>query len=102
MVVNNSAICPACGADAKHYDTVKRVARTKYGKKYIVTVKRIYCPICGAVRRITPVQLYSHKQYEAAIIEGFLSGELDISMIEFEDYPTEQTIQNWIRSLGKR
>lgn len=102
MVVNNSAICPVCGNEMKHYDTVERVARGKYGRKYKVSVRRFCCHSCGAVRRATPKQLYSRKQYEAAIIDGFLSGELDISMIEFEDYPTEQTIKNWMRSFGTR
>ena len=100
MAENDEAICPVCGGRLVHYDAVNRVVRTAFGKRYLLRVERRRCASCGTVRRVTPPQLYSYKQYEAAIIDGFLSKKLSISMIEFEDYPTEQTIQNWVRSFG--
>ena len=102
MAGNDGATCRKCGGTLAHYDRVTRVVRTGFGKRYSETVERRRCLDCGATVRITPATLYSYKQYEAAVIDGFVSGTLDISMLEFEDYPTEQTIRNWIRAFGTR
>ena len=95
-------ICEKCGGALAHYDRVDRVVRTGFGKRYSEPIERMRCRKCGATFRQIPDKLYARKQYEASIIDGFLSGALDISMLEYEDYPTEQTIQNWIRAFGTR
>ena len=87
--------CSKCGASTKYYDTVKRLARTGYGKSYMAYVQRYMCTKCKSVHRMLPDFLMPYKHYEKRIIEGFISGTITSDMLEYEDYPCVSTIKNW-------
>lgn len=98
MSEKSKTICPVCGNACKLYDHVNRIVRFGSKKHEWCIINRYYCPVCKTVKRFLPEILYPYKQYERKIIDGFISGELNFYMIEYEDYPCEQTIKNWRNS----
>ena len=59
-------------------------------------VDRFFCTECGSIHRGSCLRIYfSHKHYEANIIRGFISGQITMFDIEYEDYPCEMTISRW-------
>lgn len=102
MIRDNQSICSDCGGYLKYYDEVTRIVRTKHGVKYRVTVRRFVCLKCKRVHRELPKFLLPYKHYEAGIINGFLSGAMSSCDIEFEDYPCESTVSNWIKEFNTK
>ncbi len=51
MISNNESTCPKCGGDLKYYDSVKRIVRTKYGRKTQVNIRRFRCKKCGSMHQ---------------------------------------------------
>lgn len=100
MVRDNESICPNCGGYLKYYDEVGRVVRSKGGKKYQITIRRLLCQRCGCVHRELPTTLLPYKHYEAGVIGDFLSGAVSSYDIEYEDYPCESTVKNWLKEFG--
>jgi hypothetical protein len=47
------------------------------------------------VWRCLPEGITRFKQYKTDIIDGVRSGEIDESMLEYEDYPCEVTMRRW-------
>lgn len=92
---NNTNTCPRCGHSAEYYDKVLRIVRTKRGKKYWQQVPRLRCLSCGHIHRTLPDTLIPFKHYERDIIDGFVSGTLSQSNLDFEDYPCDATISKW-------
>lgn len=95
MISNNESICPKCGGNLKYYDSVKRLVRTKYGRKTKVDIRRFRCQKCGSMHRELPDFIFPYKQYEADIIMGVIEGLITCETIGFEDYPCEMTMIRW-------
>lgn len=95
MISNNESICPKCGGQLKYYDSVKRLVRTKYGRKKKVIVPRFRCAQCHSIHRELPDFIFPYKQYEADIIIGVIEGLITCETIGFEDYPCEMTMIRW-------
>ena len=95
MISNNESICPKCGGQLKYYDSVKRVVRTKRGRKNKVDIRRFRCSNCGSMHRELPDFIFPYKQYEADIIIGVLEGLITCETLGFEDYPCEMTMIRW-------
>lgn len=95
MISNNESICPKCGGELKYYDSVKRIVRTKYGKKKKIIVRRLRCIKCSSIHRELPEFICPYKQYEVDIIIGVLEGFITCETIGFEDYPCEMTMIRW-------
>lgn len=96
MVASGKTVCPKCNGKLKHYDTVKRIVRTKSGCTAWIKIRRVYCTRCGAVHRRLPNTLLPFKQYEAEVIFGVLDGIITYETLGFEDYPCEMTMLRWL------
>lgn len=95
MISNNESICPKCGDKLKYYDSVKRIVRTKYGRKSKVNIRRFRCKQCGSTHRELPDFIFPYKQYEADIIIGVIEDLITCETLGFEDYPCEMTMFRW-------
>lgn len=95
MVRIGETHCPLCGKEIKHYDHVHRSVRGEYGARRWIDIQRFVCSGCGSVHSELPFELLPHKHYEARIIKGFIFGAYSLSDLEFEDYPSENTIKRW-------
>ena len=99
MITDSKSGCPMCGGQLKYYDSVKRIVRGGYGKKYATKIRRFVCRECGTSHRELPDCFFPYKHYEADIISGFVTGELTSFDIEYEDYPCETTVRQWKKSV---
>lgn len=100
MLTENELICPNCGSDKLiHYDTVKRIVRTKSRKKKHVQIRRMRCKKCKRIHRELPSYIYPYKQYEAEIIKGVLEGYITSDTLGYENYPCETTMRVWITHI---
>ena len=95
MTVSNTSICPNCGGDLKHYDSVYRIVRTKGGVKNRIRIRRVRCSKCEKIHRYIPENIIPYKQYEADIINGVIAGYITPDTIGYEDYPCEMTMNRW-------
>lgn len=95
MVSTGMSICPRCGGKLKHYDSVRRIVRTKNRAIYHVRLRRLRCAKCGMFHRMLPNTLLPYKQYEAEVIRGVLEGLITCETLGFEDYPCEMTMKRW-------
>lgn len=91
-------ICPKCGSILKHYDSVYRVVKSKYGEKRKVRVSRLKCPTCKTIDRQLPDYILPYKQYEVDIILGVLEGIITCETLGYEDYLCELTMNRWRKS----
>ena len=87
--------CGYCGGKLKHYDTVFRIVRKKYGKIDRIQIERLRCERCRKLYRILPDDILPFKHYEKRIIKGVLSGTITPDDLEYEDYPSEMTMKRW-------
>lgn len=95
MVDVEALYCPRCGGVLKHYDMVRRIVRTGGGVIVWFKIERVFCKECGSTHRRLPPYLSPYKQYSAKIIYGFISGQISIFDLEYEDYPCEGTVKEW-------
>ncbi len=95
MISDNESICPKCKGTLKYYDSVKRLVRTKYGRKKNVLLRRLRCTKCHSIHRALPDFIFPYKQYEADIIIGVIEGLITGETLGFEDYPCEMTMFRW-------
>ena len=95
MTISKTSTCPDCGGDLKHYDSVRRIVRTKGGDKHWVKVKRFRCVRCFKLHRALPDYIFPYKQYSADIIKSVLEGLITPETLGFEDYPSEMTMKRW-------
>lgn len=95
VVNRNKSICPLCGGELCKKGNVRRIVKTKNGKKYVVNLKRLFCNNCGKYHRELPDFLYPYKHYESEIINGVTEGLITSNTLEFEDYPCEMTMNRW-------
>ena len=95
MVSMNASICPKCGGELKHYDSVQRIIRTKARRTSWMRLRRLRCVRCGTFHRALPEVLFPYKQYEAEVIRGVLEGLITCETIGFEDHPCEMTMERW-------
>jgi len=100
MVSVGGTVCPKCGGQLKHYDTVKRIVRTKGRKTWWIAVRRLRCARCGALHRELPELIFPYKQYESEVISGVLEGLITCETLGFEDYPCECTMIRWRASIS--
>ncbi|MBQ8132900.1 MAG: hypothetical protein IJ192_00570 [Clostridia bacterium] len=99
MISKNENECPKCNGTLKHYDTVKRIVRTKGRKTKRVNIKRLKCIVCGSVHREIPDYIFPYKQYEAELINGVLEGYITSDTLGYEDYPCEMTMNRWVSEM---
>ena len=97
MVEEGNYRCPTCGGTLKYHDSIPRIVKTVGGVKRWDKIQRLICQNCRAVHREIPDYLFPFKHYEADIIKGFIVEQLSIFDLEYEDYPSEGTIKNWIQ-----
>jgi hypothetical protein len=95
-------ICPDCGGKSKYYDQVWRTVRSEYGKKERIQLERYRCLECRKIHRVLPEYLLPYKQFKADIVNGFVEESLNIEDLEYEDFPSEQSIKGWKRSKSKK
>ena len=95
MVSTNESTCPKCGGELTHYDSVKRIVRTKGRVSEHIKIRRLKCRSCGIIHRELPESVVPYKQYEADMIEGVLEGFITSDTLGFEEYPCELTMANW-------
>lgn len=95
MIEPNDTICPKCKGELKHYDTVKRIVRTKGRRTKYVYIRRAKCIICSSVHREIPNFIFPYKQYESELIIGVLEGYITPDTLGYEDYPCEMTMKRW-------
>lgn len=51
MIENDEQRCPKCGGELKHYDSVRRIIKSKYGKEKQVIIQRLQCVKCHTIHR---------------------------------------------------
>lgn len=87
--------CVRCGGKCRKYGTVERAVKRGGGRKDAIRVQRWQCLSCGYVSRELPDDILRFKQYSKTVIEGVRSGEINESILEYEDYPCSMTMQRW-------
>ena len=97
MIFYGERVCSDCGGELCLFGSCKRIVRLGYGKKDILSVKRLRCMDCRKVHREVPRNMLPYKQYRKDIVEGFRSGRLSTCSDAFEDYPCDATIRLWNR-----
>lgn len=95
MVSTGMFICPRCGGKLKHYDSVRRIVRTKNRTTYHVRLRRLRCKECRSLHSELPELVFPYKQYEAEVIVGVLEDLITCETLGFEDYPCEMTMERW-------
>jgi hypothetical protein len=91
--------CPRCGNKLRYYDSVRRHLRVEYGGVKTISVPRYRCDACKRTLRVLPDYILPYKQYRADIVNGFVTGRLNLSLIEYEDHPDVSTIDRWFRTF---
>lgn len=99
MVTEEAIYCPDCHAELKYYDSVKRILKTRYGRKKLILIRRLYCEGCKKYHREIPEFIFPYKHYEKEIILGVVEGLIDFNTIGFEDYPSELTMIRWKKTI---
>ena len=100
MISYKDSICPCCKGELKYYDKVQRIIRGKGGYSKWVYIRRFKCLKCGLFHRELPIFIQPYKHYETDIIFGVLDGFIFHDTIGYEDYPCEQTMMRWLRTLN--
>ena len=100
MVSDGAFLCPKCGGQLKHYDSVRRIVRAKGGEIKWTRIRRLLCSKCGANHRELPAYLLPYKQYEADIIKAVVRGEISQYDLDYEDYPCEMTMRRWLKAYS--
>lgn len=101
MVSEDDRQCPQCGGRLKYHDSIPRIVKSSGGRKRWDQIRRFVCVQCGSVHREIPDYLLPFKHYESEVIHGFISGQISFFDLEYEDYPCENTIRNWLNEYGK-
>ena len=101
MIKKGETTCPKCGGKLKYYDSIRRLVKGSNGRKYFITIDRYICKKCHSTHRVIPDKLLPYKHYEKDIIRGFIEGEKSSYDLEYEDYPSESVINEWIRTQKK-
>jgi transposase len=95
VIKTNESICPECGQRLIHYDSVRRIVRTKGRVTTWIKLRRLQCLVCGGLHRELPDFIFPFKQYEAEIIIGVLEDLITSDTLGYEDYPCEMTMIRW-------
>lgn len=98
MVKVGVSSCPKCGGKLEYYDTVKRILKEENGKITWKYIQRLSCENCESYHRVIPNYILPYKHYRKDIVIGFVTGYLDVNDIDYEDYPCDATINEWIRT----
>ena len=101
MIVSDFLICPKCGSDLKYYDHVSRFVRTEHGRKIKITLRRFKCEKCNTIHREIPKIIFPHKQYSSEIIKGVLNDVISPDILDYEDFPCEETMKRWKKEYSK-
>lgn len=100
IIVGKPKICPDCGSPLRLYDQVTRKIRSEYGKIEEIKIKRFRCEKCAKTHRELPNYLMPYKQFKTEIIKGFVNSLLNSDDLEYEDFPSEETVKRWIKEFG--
>ena len=99
MINLNDKNCPICGGELKYYDRVKRIVRTKKGKKNDIHIKRFRCKTCNGIHREIVDDILPNKHYEREIILGVIERYITNETLGFENYPSEITMKRWLNEF---
>ena len=89
--------CEGGRKNLKHYDYhLKKVIR-KGGIVEYIKVEKCHCRDCGSYITIYPDDILPYKQYDRDIVEGVKEGLITPDTIGFDSYPSERTMQRWIK-----
>jgi hypothetical protein len=90
--------CPKCGKEMIFYDHVPRIMKVEYGVTKKIIIEREWCKSCKIFRRDLPDYILPFKHYRKDIVKGFMNGTLSQSDVKFEDYPSQSTINEWVKT----
>lgn len=96
MVEIGETFCPLCGGELKHYDTVRRIVRSKKRQTRRTYIRRLRCQSCRTIHRELPYFIFPFKQYEKELILGVLEGLITPDTLGFENHPCEATMKHWL------
>ncbi len=97
MINKNDTKCPKCGGKMQprgYYWRKIQLGNNNFKK---VKVKRFRCNDCGSWHGKLPDDVLRYKRYSKAIIEGFNKGKLNTDMLEYENFPCDITVKNWLK-----
>ena len=95
MVSNNSNKCPKCNTKLKHRYWTKRICKVAGGIKQWLPVEVMICSVCKKTHRKLPNNLVPYKHYNKEIIVGVLNNAITTYVLDYEDYPCDQTMLRW-------
>lgn len=73
----------------------------KWTKKTYIKLYRVRCPYCNTYHRVISSEILPYKQYKSVIIYGFVNDILSSDMAEYEDFPSDETIERWRKEFQK-
>lgn len=100
MVYYNESTCPSCGGELSYYDQVLRRIKTGNGEIQKFKMRRLKCKNCTKVHREITDEILPFKHYNREVIKGVINGWITSSTIGYEDYPTELTMNRWIKNFS--
>lgn len=87
-----------CGCkNLKHYDWRLRKVYDKGRVAVPIKVERLKCKDCGHMTLRYPDDVVRYKQYNKYIYDGVTEGLITPETLGFEDYPSEKTMNRWIK-----
>lgn len=89
--------CKGGCKNLKHYDWRLRKVYDKGRVAVPIKVERLKCKDCGHMTLRYPDDVLSYKQYDKDIYEGVVEGFITPDTYGFEEYPSERTMQRWLK-----
>lgn len=89
--------CKGGCKNLKHYDYRLRKVIRKGDVVESIKIERRRCRDCGCYTTIYPDDILPYKQYDKDIYEGVVEGFITPDTYGFEEYPSERTMQRWIK-----
>lgn len=89
--------CEGGCKNLKHYDWRLRKVYDKGRVVEPIKVERLKCKDCGCMTLRYPDNIVRYKQYNKDIYEGVTEGLITPETLGFEDYPSEKTMNRWIK-----
>lgn len=81
----------------KYRDSVRRHEKRAGRARQDYMISRYRCAACNCVLRLIPDFLAPYKHYNVDIIMGVIEGKITSDILEYEDYPCENTMLRWLQ-----
>lgn len=98
IISEETPVCPECMCQLALRDHKERIHKLAGGEKQWYMIPRWECKNEDCPCRLhsgIPNNLTPYKHYDAEVIEDVIDDRKSSEDIETEDYPCEQTMQNW-------